>query len=88
MTSPRAFAISDTKTKSDDYFNYACVRFAVGILLRNFHDAAKEGDGVRILRCWKIAMLIFRAHHHNKYALASLHLQAATQAILTPRQAH
>ena len=58
------------------------------MLLRNFDDAVKEGDGVRILRCWKIAMLIFRAHHHNKYALASFYLQAATQAILTPRQAH
>lgn len=75
-------------TKSDDRFNYACVRLALGMLLRNFDDAVKEGDGVRILRCWTIAMLIFCAHHHNKYALASFYLQAATQAILTPRQAH
>jgi hypothetical protein len=35
---------------------------------------------VRILGCWKMAILIFRAHHHHKYALASLHLQEATQA--------
>ncbi len=48
----------------------------------------KREMGKRILRCWKMAMLIFRAHHHNKYALATLHLQAFTQAILTPRQAH
>ena len=75
-------------TKSDDRFNYTCVRLALGVLLRNFDDAVKDGDGVRILRCWKIAMLIFRAHHHNKYALASFYLQAATQAILTPCQAH
>ena len=81
-------SVTPASTKSDDRFKYACVRLALGMLLRNFDDAVKEGDGVRILRCWKIAMLIFRAHHHNKYALASFYLQAATQAILTPRQAH
>jgi uncharacterized C2H2 Zn-finger protein len=86
--SVKASAMPGTTTKSDDRFNYACVRLALGLLLRNFDDAVKEGDGARILRCWKMAMLIFRAHHHHKYALASLHLQAATQAILTPRQAH
>ncbi len=79
---------TSTSTKSDDRFNYACVRLALGLMLRNFDDAVKEGDGERILRCWKMAMLIFRAHHHHKYALATLHLQAFTQAILTPRQAH
>lgn len=62
---------------TDDRFNYACVRLSMGLLLRNVDDAVKEGDGDRIIRCWKISLLLFRAHHHTKYALASLHLQAA-----------
>ena len=73
---------------TDDRFSYACVRLSLGLLLRNMDDAVKEGDGERILRCWKISMLIFRAHRHPKYALASLYLQAATQAILPARAAH
>ena len=48
----------------------------------------KEGDGECILRCWKFALLIYKAHNHNKYALASLQLQAYTLAMLTLREAH
>ena len=84
----KASVMPASTTKSDDRFDYACVRLALCMLFRKFDDAVREGDGVRILRCWKIAMRIFRAHHNNKYALASSYLQAATQAILTPRQAH
>ena len=73
---------------TDDRFNYACVRLSSGLLLRNMDDTVKEGDGERILGCWKISMLIFQAHRHPKYALASLYLQAATQAILPARAAH
>ena len=47
-----------------------------------------KGDGERILRCWKFALLIFKAYNHSKYALASLLLQAEVIAMLTPRQAH
>ena len=56
--------------------------------MANFDDAVKEGDGERILRCWKFALLIFKACNHSKYALASLLLQAGVNAMLTPRQAH
>ena len=56
--------------------------------MANFDDAVKEGDGERIHRCWKFALLIFKAYNHSKYALASLLLQAGVNAMLTPRQAH
>lgn len=36
---------------SDDRYNYACARLRMGLLLRNFDDAVKEGDGERTLRC-------------------------------------
>ena len=69
-------------------FNYACSRLSFGLFIANFDDAVKEGDGERILCCWKFSLLIFKAFNHNKYALASLLLQAGIKAMLTPRQAH
>ena len=79
---------SSEELPSDDRFNYACVRLGFGLLLRNFDDAVKEGDGERIIRCWKMSLLIWRAYGHTKYAYAAFHLIAATQATLTPHQAH
>lgn len=86
--SPVESGLSSDKSETDDRFNYACVRLGLGLLLRNFDDSIKEGDGERILRCWKIALLIYRAYGHTKYALASFLLQASTKATLTARNAH
>jgi serine palmitoyltransferase len=72
----------------DDFFDYAKLRLSMGLFLRNFDDSIKEGDGVRTLRCWKFALLLFRTYNHTKYALAALQLQAFVQAMLSPRLAH
>lgn len=74
--------------KEDYVYNYACVRLSLGMLILNFNDAVKEGDGARIVRCWKYMLLLFKGHGHNKYALAALQLIAFTQAILPPEKAH
>ena len=79
---------SSEELPTDDRFNYACVRLAFGLLLRNFDDSVKEGDDKRIMRCWKMSLLIFRAYGHTKYAYAAFHLIPAIQATLTPHQAH
>lgn len=77
----------DSKER-DDVYNYARLRLSMGLYLRNFDDSIKEGDGLRTLRCWKFALLLYRANNHTKYALAALRLQAFTQAMLSPRLAH
>lgn len=71
----------------DDRYQYATLRLCMGILIRNFDDAVKEGDGERLICCWKFAMLIYKVYNHNKYALAALRLQAYIMAMLTPREA-
>ena len=82
-------AFSTKEEKEQDYvYNYACVRLSLGLLLRNFDDSVQEGDGERILRCWKFLMLIFKSSNHNKYALAALLLCANVNAMLNPRKAH
>lgn len=44
----------------DSCFNYACTSLSLGMFLFNFDDAVKEGDGERVMRCWKFMMLIFK----------------------------
>ena len=75
-------------TMYNNVYNYACVRLSLGMLIFNFNDAVKEGDGARIVRCWKYMLLLFKAHGHNKYALAALQLLASILALLSPQQAH
>ncbi len=38
-------------------------------------DAWSEGDGVRVLRCWKVLLLHFFAGRRTKYALEALRIQ-------------
>lgn len=80
--------INTTENEADHIYNYACVRLSFGMLLRNFSDAVKEGDGGRIIRCWKFLLLIYKANNHSKYAFAALHLLANTISLLTPQQAN
>jgi antitoxin component of RelBE/YafQ-DinJ toxin-antitoxin module len=55
-----------------------------------FYDAIKEGDGERILRCWKFLLLHFKADGKGstKYALEALYLILQVKALLSPRQAY
>lgn len=53
-----------------------------------FRDAWGEGDGERIIRCWKIFMPHFKAAGHTKYALQALRLQMQVHVTLSPNLAH
>ena len=73
----------------DDMFNYQCNLLDHGLLYLNFNDAVAEGDGDRIIRCWKFLLLHF--YHDSgstKYALEALYLQLQQQALLSQRQAY
>lgn len=73
----------------DDVFNYHCSIMNMALLLRNFIDAGREGDGGRILRCIKFFLLHFRqdGSGSSKYALESLYHLFQVLALLTPREA-
>ena len=76
--------------ESDDVFNYQCNLLNHGLLYANFRDAISEGDGERIIRCWKFLLLHFYADGSSstKYAIEALFLQFQQQALLSPRQAY
>ncbi|KAL9955364.1 hypothetical protein ACROYT_G036674 [Oculina patagonica] len=73
----------------DDVLNYHCSIMNMALLLRNFIDAGREGDGVRILRCIKFFLLHFRQDGSGsvKYALESLYHLFQVFALSTPREA-
>lgn len=58
------------------FFNYASAVLTDGLLLLEFRDAIHEGDGQRIMRCWKFMLLYFFSSGHNKYALEAFNLLA------------
>ena len=47
----------------------------MGLLPLEFKDATREGDGDRVLQCWKY-FLYFRATGHMKYCLEALNIQS------------
>ena len=45
----------------DSVQEYAKETLSLGLLLLEFKDGIREGDGNRVLRCWKYFLLFFRA---------------------------
>lgn len=74
----------------DDIFNYHCGFMNMALLLRNFMDAIKEGDGERIIRCIKMFLLHFKqdGSGSTKYSLEALYQMFQLYALLSPREAH
>ena len=63
------------ESSTDGVYNYTRVLCHFASLASLFHDAWKEGDGPRIITCWKIFMLHFHASRKTKYALEALRFQ-------------
>lgn len=63
-------------------------RLSFGFLLMNMLDAVKEGDGERLIRLYKDALLIYKAYGHTQYAYSTFLLSVQLNASLSPRLAH
>lgn len=64
-------------------FNYHTARLQFGLFLADLNDAIKEGDGDRLFKCLKIALLFFYKYNHTKYAYAVLLYICKVTAILS-----
>lgn len=60
--------------KPDHIKEYAKDVLTMGLFYMEFQDAIREGDGKRVLICWKFLMLIYRATGHVNYAKEALTL--------------
>ena len=67
------------KFSPDGVFNYASAVLNDGLLLMELRDAIHEGDGPRILRCWKFMLIYWRHTGHTKYAHEAVQLTCAVQ---------
>ena len=79
----------DDPLQQDDMYNYHKSLMEIGMLIMNIQDAISEGDGGRVVRCWKFLLLYLK--HDNgsqKYSLEVLYLMFQINAILLPRSAH
>ncbi|XP_078363701.1 uncharacterized protein LOC144647887 [Oculina patagonica] len=82
-------APSDKVPEKDDMFNYQCSFLEYGMLILNFFDAIKEGDGKRIFRCWKFQLPYLRMDPGStKYALEALGMIFQVHALLSPKSSH
>ncbi|KAL5515765.1 hypothetical protein EMCRGX_G000981 [Ephydatia muelleri] len=71
----------------DRVVEYAMETLSLGLLLLEFKDSIREGDGYRVLRCWKYFLLIFRATQHKNYCIEALNLLMQYYYILPQRYA-
>eukprot|EP00794_Sanderia_malayensis_P021256 gene21256-23329_t len=55
-----------SKDGSDDIYNYQTSFLEFGMILKNFFDAVKEGDGDRIIQCWKFMLPYLKADGASK----------------------
>ncbi|XP_064386162.1 uncharacterized protein LOC135334762 isoform X4 [Halichondria panicea] len=53
---------------NDNVYLYGTDLLTIGLIWHGFHDAVKEGDGKRILRYWKLLLIIFKVTGHRNYA--------------------
>ena len=60
---------------------------SLGLLLIEFNDAIREGDGNRICRCWQFFLPVFKATKRKNYAIEAFVLQAQLRFLFTPRMA-
>lgn len=71
----------------DVILNYASAVLNDGLLLLEFKDAIREGDGNRILQCWKVLLMYYRSANHTNYASEAFHFISQVTATASPRVA-
>ena len=66
---------------------YAKRLLSLGCFYLEFCDAIKEGDGDRVIRCWRYMLPIFVSSGRTKYSIEALNLLLQHDFLLSPRQA-
>ncbi len=80
-----SFPVPDSNPDTDHVQAYAKEVMSLGLLLMEFVDAIREGDGLRILRCWRFFLPIFKSSNRTNYSIEAFTLLAQYEFLLTPR---
>ena len=81
-TSPNA-----TSNTNDGVYSYATNLLTLGCFYMEFRDAIKEGDGLRVLRCYRYMLPMFVSSGRRNYAIETLNLLLQHDFLLSPRLA-
>lgn len=73
---------------SDQRKAYACELLSLGLIYSEYSDAIREGDGDRVLRCWKYLLVLFKASGKKNYACETMAFLARYQFVLSPCMGH
>jgi len=69
---PDDTSIKTSSTSQDFIFNYHQAKLAFGLVLFEFNDCIKEGDGERLFELYKLCLLTFKSRGHTKYSYVVL----------------
>ena len=72
---------------ADGVLDYTREVLTLSLLYAEYHDAIRESDGLRLLRCWKFLLPVVKASGRKNYSLAVLHSMAQYYILLPPRLA-
>ena len=73
------------KPSEDKKRGYAIEILSLGCFYLEYSDAIKEGDGKRVLRCWRYLLSIFYSSGRTNYANEVLRMLYQHDYILSPR---
>lgn len=83
-----SFKFNETNNSVDDHiFQYAQQILSLGLFYFEFSDAIREGDGERVLRCWKYLLPIFLGTNRTNYSTEAFNLLFQHKYALSPRLA-
>ena len=76
-----------TQTDSSDGVRaYADTLLSLALLWAEFEDGTREGDGERVMRCWKFLLVLFKDAQRKNYAIEAFTLLMLKDGFLSPRQ--
>lgn len=82
------FSFSETGATSPDHVQmYSRQLLSLGCFYLEYCDAIQEGDGDRVLRCWRYLLPIFQSSGRKNYSIEALQMLYQYHYKLTPRQA-
>lgn len=78
---------TNASSTNDGVYSYATNLLTLGCFYLEFRDAIKEGDGVRVLRCYRYMLPMFISSGRKNYAIETLNLLLQHDFLLSPRLA-
>ncbi len=79
--------VTSTTNESDLVMKYSIQLLRMCYFYMEFADAIREGDGGRVLRCWKYMAIIFSNSGNRNYACEAANLLIQYNHTLSPHQA-